>query len=363
VVPETGGDARRVSDDHLYIISQTWSAGGESLLFSSDRAGNNALWRVPVDGGTPQRVLNVGYNASDPVFSRDGKLMAYSQFYQDANIWEMQLATGQARKIISSTQYDSSPSVSPDGTQMAFRSSRSGSHEIWIANIDGSNPHQVTAFRNSLTGTPRWSPDGRRIAFDSRPEGQPEIFVIDIDGNNLTRITNDPAEDVVPSWSRDGERVYFASNRGGTWQVWYAPPTGGTAHRLTQSGGFAAFESLDGRYVYYAKGRSVPGLWRVKADGTGEEAVLERLKAGLWGYWGLTPQGILFVDREALTSSYSFYLLPYGAAEAVFVASIEKPVLPADSGMGIVPGGRSALYSQVDQSGSDILMLENPVTR
>jgi Tol biopolymer transport system component/serine/threonine protein kinase len=363
VAPVSGGEARRVTDDRRYIISQTWSADGASLLFSSNRAGNHALWRVPVQGGTPERVLNVGYNASDPVFSRDGKLMAYSQFYQDANIWEMQLGSRAARKIISSTQYDSSPHVSPDGRQMAFRSSRSGSNEIWIANIDGSGPRQLTSFRNTLTGTPRWSPDGRKIAFDSRPEGQPEIFVIDVDGNNLKRITNEPAEDVVPSWSRDGQRIYFASNRGGTWQVWWAPSEGGTPQRLTRSGGFAAFESLDGRYVYYAKGRSVPGLWRVKVDGSGEEAVLDRLKAGLWGYWGLTPQGILFVDREALSSSYAFHMLPYGAAEPYLVADIEKPVIPADSGMGVVPGGRSVLYSQVDQSGSDVLMLENPVTR
>ena len=117
---------------------------------------------------------------------------------------------------------------------------------------------------NTLTGSPKISPDGKRVAFDSRPEGQPEIFVVNVDGSGLTRITNDPAEDVVPAWSADGRWIYFGSNRGGNWQVWRVLSTGGVPEQVTHSGGFAARESPDGQWVYYARGRSIPGLWRVR---------------------------------------------------------------------------------------------------
>lgn len=361
IVPATGGEVRRVTNDRRYIIGLTWSADGRYLLFSSNRAGNHSLWKTPAEGGTLERVLNVSTNASDPVFSRDGKLMAYSQFYQDANIWELDLATAALKKVVASTQYDSSPQVSPDGTRLAFRSSRSGASEIWVSGVDGSNPYQLTHFRRTLTGTPRWSPDGRRIAFDSRPEGQPEIYTIELDGKNLARITDDPSEDVVPSWSRDGKRIYFASNRGGAWQVWYAPSSGGPATRLTSQGGFAAFETADGKWVYYAKGRSVPGIGRIRTDGGGEQNVFDRLKAAFWGYWALTPRGLLYADREAGSSGYAFYLLPDGKSEPMRIASVDKPLIPADSGLGIAPDGRRVYFSQVDQSGSDILMLENAV--
>ncbi len=46
---------------------------GGSLLFSSNRAGSHSLWRVAAAGGAPERLASVGQNASDPVFSKDGK--------------------------------------------------------------------------------------------------------------------------------------------------------------------------------------------------------------------------------------------------------------------------------------------------
>ena len=93
--------ARALTTDKRYIISMAWSADGKYILFSSNRAGNHSLWRVPATGGTPERVATVADNASDPVFSRDGKLMAFSQFYMDTNIWRMDLDTASRRRVTS----------------------------------------------------------------------------------------------------------------------------------------------------------------------------------------------------------------------------------------------------------------------
>jgi hypothetical protein len=49
---------------------------------------------------------------------------------------------------------------------------------------------------------------------------------------------------------------------------------------LTRQGGFAAFESQDGKSVFYAKGRDLPGIWSVSAAGGGEQLVTDVLKAG-----------------------------------------------------------------------------------
>lgn len=355
-------EARRITEDKRYIISLGWSADGNSLLFSSNRAGNHALWRVAYQGGTPERVANVASNASDPVFSRDGKLMAFSQFYMDTNIWTIDLRTGLRKKAIASTQYDASPSFSPDGSQVAFRSSRSGMGEIWISAADGRNARQLTSMGNTLTGSPAWSPDGRRIAFDSRPEGQPDIFVIDVDGTNLKRITKEEREDVVPRWSRDGKWIYFGSNRGGAWQLWKAPADGGDAVQVTKSGGFVGRESPDGEWVYYARGRSVNGLRRARLDGTGDEPVTDRLRAGMWGHWALSSRGIYFGDRDP-EGGWALFLIPSGKRDVQRVAFLDKPLIEADSGFEMRPGEREMLYTQVDQSGSDILMLENPLGR
>jgi Tol biopolymer transport system component len=228
IAPVAGGEPRRVTTDNRSILAMTWGPDGHSIVFSSNRMRNHALWRIPVSGGTPSRVPMVSENASDPAFSRDGRRMVYAQLFEDTNIWRFDLEKRDApRKVISSTQYDSSPTISPDGTRVAFRSNRSGSNEIWQSDTSGRAAWQVTHVGGALTGSPKWSPDGQWIAFDSRPDGQADIYVVPANGGEMRRISNSPAEDVVPNWSRDGRWIYFASIRSGAWQVWRAPAAGG----------------------------------------------------------------------------------------------------------------------------------------
>jgi Tol biopolymer transport system component len=359
VVPAAGGEARRVTADNRYILSLTWGPDGRTIVFSSDRARNHALWRVPAAGGVPTRVPMVSENASDPAFSRDGKYMVYAQVFEDTNIWRFDL-TGRAapKKVVASTQYDSSPSIAPDGNRIAFRSNRSGSNEIWESDREGRAAWQVTRVGGALTGTPRWSPDGTRIAFDSRPEGQAEIYTMRI-GSAMRRVTNAPSEDVVPSWSRDGKWVYFASNRSGAWQVWRAPSDGGGGEeQVTKLGGFAAFESMDGAYLYYAKGRSADGLWRKRLPDGAEEAHIPELKTGFWGYWAIAEKGLYFVDWPGAGKPAGIFWQPF-AGKRTQVGSIEGTPAVADSGLALSPDRRYLLYSQVDTAGSDLLMLEH----
>src|SRR5262249_24878949 len=152
---------------------------------------------------------------------------------------------------------------SPDGERIVFASSRSGTSEIWVCDREGQNSIQLTSMNGPATGTPHWSPDSRHIAIDSRPGGNPDIYVIGLEVGTPRRLTSDPSQEVVPSWSRDGRWIYFASNRTGTYQIWKAPAEGGPAVQVTKGGGFHGHESMDGRYLYYAKSANQPGLWRV----------------------------------------------------------------------------------------------------
>src|SRR5207245_11079748 len=86
-------------------------------------------------------------------------------------------------RFIYSTRMESGPQFSPDGSKIAFESTRSGAYEIWMCGSDGTGVVQLTRF-NSSTGTPRWSPDGQQIAFDSRAPGNSDIFVVDSQGGS-----------------------------------------------------------------------------------------------------------------------------------------------------------------------------------
>jgi Tol biopolymer transport system component len=83
---------------------------------------------------------------------------------------------------------------------MAFTSSRDGNQEIYVMNADGSGQTNLTN-HPALDMDPSWSPDGTRIAFSStRDDGNGEIYVMNADGSGQTRLTNNPAPDWYPSW-------------------------------------------------------------------------------------------------------------------------------------------------------------------
>jgi hypothetical protein len=209
---------------------------------------------------------------------------------------------------------------------------------------------------NSVSGTPRWSPDGQRIAFDSRSTGNPDIFVVDSQGGPPRKITNESSHEILPSFSRDGHWVYFASNRTGAWQVWKVRSTGGPAVQVTRQGGFAAFESLDGSFLYYAKGPGVDGLWRIPTNGGEEVELISSLEAGYWGYWAVVDNGIYYLDATAKPEIAFF---SFATQRSTRVFDLENGPAKDVPGLAISPDKKTMLYSQLDGLNSDIILVEN----
>jgi Tol biopolymer transport system component/DNA-binding winged helix-turn-helix (wHTH) protein len=357
-MPVAGGEGRRLISGSQYGWGLAWTADGRNIVFGrASWLGNSGwLWKISAQGGEPER-LQFGQEGSEP--SIRGNRLAYARQLTNLNIWKRTLdaprSVGPSGKFLTSTTIESGPQFSPDGSKIVFESTRSGASEVWLCESNGSNLVQLTHL-NTVTGTPRWSPDGEQIAFDSRAPGNADIFVMDSRGGASRQLTHEPSTEVIPSWSRDRRWVYFASDRTGDWQMWKMPSQGGAAIQVTRHGGYGGFETVDGKFFYYAKGGTVPGIWRVPTSGGEETEVVGSLDAGYWGYWALAENGIYYLDTAA-TPGMNFF--DFATRRTTRVFGFESHPARETPGIAVSPDGKTILYTQLDALSRDIVLVEN----
>jgi dipeptidyl aminopeptidase/acylaminoacyl peptidase len=229
-----------------------------------------------------------------------------------------------------------------------------------VCESDGSNALQLTSFGGPVTDRASWSPDSKRIAFHSRPEGQAEIYVINAEGGRPQRLTFEQADDVAPSWSHNGKWIYFGSNRTGVHQVWKIPAEGGTAVQVTKGGGIVAFESPDGKFLYYAKIRGFTSLWKVPVEGGPETEVLESL---FYVNFAVRREGLYFVPKASGSAVRSPLQL------LTFAGLTVKTIIPREA-LGerfqtlvdtftVSPNGRAILYARWSLEDKELMLVEN----
>lgn len=353
------GKPRRLTfDDQAEISDLDWTSDGRSIVFSSWGPGclSSSLWSIPAAGGTPQRMALTGENVSSLSISRAGNRLVYTHGIGVANIWRIPGPSSLDKaalpmKLLASKQHDREPAFSPDGRSIAFCSSRTGDVEIWISDSEGHSPLQLTSLNGPMLGSPSWSPDGRSIAFDSTKEGNSNIYIVSAAGGPIRRLTAGAANDVHPTWSRDGKWIYFGSNRSGDWQVWKVSVQSGATFQVTKRGGRDALESADGKSIYCAK-LFRPGIWRVPVEGGEETKVLDQ---GRMFRWTLTNQGILLAEGS-LGTIIKFYA--FDNRRLTTIREFPKDVHVVDCPV-VSPDGRWILYTQIDPSGSDLMLVEN----
>jgi Tol biopolymer transport system component len=133
------------------------------------------------------------------------------------------------RHITFSEGSETRPTLSPDGSRIAFESNG----DIYIVSAtDPSTPVQLTTTGDNAA--PAFSPNGRAIAFDSSRAGNWNLYRMPVTGGTPIQITFDGADDTNPSWSPDGSHVVFVSTRSGDREIWTALSKGGAEHELVR---------------------------------------------------------------------------------------------------------------------------------
>jgi TolB protein len=283
-----------------------WSPDGSRIAFTrwqnapgvaSNEASNqqsSSIWTMRADGSDLRLVID-GAPGADwaPAWSRDGATIAYTStpngpstaggsgtegeplpnvppsgqvgpppVVPRGDIWVVGADGAHPVQLTRDPSNEIAPAWSPDGSQIAFVSDRTGGDQIWAMGSDGSAPRQLT-HGPGLDESPAWSPDGRRIAFASDRAGSWDIWVMDADGAHPTRLTEDPAQDWVPAWTPDGTEIVFTSDRSGEPEIWSMAADGSDPRDLSASpervdGQWSVSVSPDGRRLAYASAAALP---------------------------------------------------------------------------------------------------------
>jgi Tol biopolymer transport system component len=311
-VPVKGGEPSRISE---WFSGPTggleWTPDGREILFPRPETSGRRLVRMPIDrSGDAVPVTAVPHGAIAPSASAflngRGYRLAVVNGQPDIGLRLIDFAA--ARRVATvaadspfcdATRMDTPGRFSPDGSQIAFASDRGGSHQIWIANRDGSDLRSVTTFPDAIVNPGSWSPDSQWLTFEATIRGATHIYRVRVNGGPTERVTSGTAMEIDPEWSRDGRWIYFAANESGASAIWKVPAGGGEPRRLTSDVGYEPRESSDGRSVYFIDrhrsfGLGPPGaLKRVSTEGGAAEVID---LAVMPGAWEVTDAGIVFLS-------------------------------------------------------------------
>ena len=359
--PTVAGDPRSLTPILLTAYGPDWISSREIIFW-----GKSQLWRMDVvRGGRPERLPFVGEDGMMPAIARaqHGReaRLAYVRSFGDINIWRLEMpapgvaASPTAAVAIASTRLEAIAHLSSDAQKVVFISNRSGESEVWTADSSGGNAVQLTSL-GANPGFPRWSHDGKTIAFHCNAEDHPNgaVYVVPADGGQPRRLTTNQSTDVFPSFSRDGKWIYFSSTRTGTPFIWRMPVSGGEAVRISPTPGMLAIESYDGVHLYYVESTQsdAPGtLWRLPREGGAPTRLVD---GALSTSFEVVDRGIYYMDRGSGETRLRYF--DFATRQSTLVTA--NPAI-VSAGLTASRDGRTILYSRVDSSVNDLMLVEH----
>jgi Tol biopolymer transport system component/C-terminal processing protease CtpA/Prc len=303
------------------------------------------IWLAPLAGGEAHLLVSHPASDSRPLFSPDGSRLAFvSTRTGNGDVYVLTLATGAIKRIT----FDDVPEVldawSRDGKWLYFSSNAQdigGMQDIYRVSAEGGMPMPVTNDRYVTEFHAAPSPDGGSLAFTARGNtfgqwwrhghshiDESEIWLMALGGDaKYQRIAGGDFKCLWPMWSADGSRVYYVSDQGGAENVWERPVRGSAAKQVTQfKDGRVLWPTIsyDGKTIVFERNF---GIWKLDVA-TGKSAPIEITRRGAL----TTPE----VNHLSMTGGFGDLVASPDGKKVAFVAHGQVFAASAhDNGPGI----------------------------
>jgi len=278
------GAPERLSTDSGAVFSDepVFSPDGRTIVHASNRGGATNIWSAPIAGGPPVRLTSGPGPDETPTVDRQGRVAFISSRWRNELIVE-NMRTSEARTLVRHTPFLWAPAFAPSGRALAYsRSEVDGSWHLWITDIDGGSPRQLTRTDRGEV-YPRWTPDGRSVIYHNWVAPR-QIWRVAQDGGPPVALTPAGRDAAFGDLSPDGRQLAFVTSDGTQEQVFVMGVADGTAPRLLRAGAASLPRwSPDGAWIAFAPNRTYfGGISIIHPDGTGERRLTD---SGGWPVW------------------------------------------------------------------------------
>lgn len=190
-----------------------------TFVVVGDSGGYSRLYRV--ENGVETQLPTAAGSDFDPGGSA-GRLVYASTRDGNSEIYIADTLATVSRRVTNSGAEDAHPTLSPDGSTIVFVSNRSGAPRLWSVSapaLDATVFDAPTAIETGSStavpeGAPAWSPDGSTLAFSSTRSGTSQIFTMPASGGAPVALTAESGGAFSPTWSSDGNTIYYLSATG-----------------------------------------------------------------------------------------------------------------------------------------------------